>query len=116
MYQFYGGMTGNLVATTPSANLEAVATKATANAKVLLGSRGTTGTMTLRLNRLDTVPGLVTGGRVRVIVQRVPDNGGGAVTGPAVVTDTMLSVSGDSVSVSVPWTNTNDGYTVTLQP
>lgn len=116
MYQFYGGMTGSSVTTTPSADFEAVATKNTGTAKVLLGNRGGAGTVTVNIARLDAVPGLVTGGQVRVIVQRVPDNNGGAVTGPVTVTDQTVTVTGNAVSLSVPWTSARDGYTVTVLP
>jgi hypothetical protein len=47
-------------------------------------------------------------------MQRVPHNGGGSVQGPVTVTDQILTVSANSVSVSVPWTDFHDGYTITL--
>jgi len=116
MYDFYGSMTGNLVSTTPSTDLEAVASKNTGIVKVLLGNHGTTGTMTVNINRLDTVSGLISGGHVRVILQRVPDNNGGAVTGPVTVSDTTVTVNNNAIAVSVPWTNAKDGYTITIEP
>lgn len=85
------------------------------NAKILLGSNGNTGTVTVDLDRLDTTS-VVENGRVRAMVQRIPNNGGGAVTGPVTVSDQTLTVSGNSASVNVPWTNAADGYTVTLLP
>jgi hypothetical protein len=115
LYRFYGSQTGSVVKTTASGNLDLLATKNTGTAKVLLGNHGTTGTMTVALNRLDTTS-VVTGGQVRAILQRVPYNGGGAVTGPVTVTDQLLTVSGNSASVSVPWTDYHDGYTITLLP
>ena len=116
MYEFYGSMTGSLVATTPSSDIEAVASKNAGNVKVLLGNHGTTGTMTVGIDRLDTVSGLVSAGRVRVILQRVPDNNGGAVSGPVTVSDTTVAVNGNAVTVPVPWTNASDGYTITIEP
>jgi hypothetical protein len=59
---------------------------------------------------------VVENGRVRAIVQRIPNNSGGAVTGPVTVSDQTLTVGGNSASVSVPWTDAADGYTVTLLP
>ncbi|HJP80473.1 MAG TPA: beta-xylosidase [Pseudonocardiaceae bacterium] len=116
MYDFYGGMTGSLVATTPSASLEAVASKNTGTVKVLLGNHGVSGTMTVDINRLDTVSGLIKNGQVEVLLQRVPDGNGGAVGGPVTVSDKVVNVSGNTVTVSVPWTNANDGYTITVRP
>ncbi|WP_241826905.1 RICIN domain-containing protein [Streptomyces graminilatus] len=117
LYRYYGSQTGNVVKVTPGANTDGLATKdnSARNAKILLGSNGNTGTVTVALNRLDTTS-VVENGRVRAVVQRIPNNGGGAVTGPVTVSDRTLSVGGDSASVSVPWTDSKDGYTVTLLP
>ncbi|WP_329348999.1 MULTISPECIES: RICIN domain-containing protein [unclassified Streptomyces] len=38
------------------------------------------------------------------------------MTGPETIADTTLTVSGNAASVSLPWTNAKDGYTVTLTP
>ena len=51
-----------------------------------------------------------------MIVQRVPDNNGGAVTGPVTMTDQTVIVTSNAVSLSVPWTSARDGYTVTVLP
>ncbi|MFE9644669.1 RICIN domain-containing protein [Streptomyces sp. NPDC006365] len=117
LYRYYGSQTGNVVKVTPGTNTDGLATKdnTARNAKILLGSNGNTGTVTVDLDRLDTTS-VVENGRVRAIVQRIPNNGGGAVTGPVTVSDQTLTVSGNSASVSVPWTNAADGYTVILLP
>ncbi|WP_244187992.1 RICIN domain-containing protein [Streptomyces regalis] len=117
LYRYYGSQTGNIVKVTPGTNTDGLATKdnTARNAKILLGSNGNTGNVTVSLNRLDTTS-VVENGRVRAIVQRIPNNGGGAVTGPVTVSDQTLTVSGNSASASVPWTNAADGYTVTLLP
>jgi hypothetical protein len=117
LYRYYGSQTGNIVNLTPGTNTDGLATKdnSARNAKILLGSNGNTGNVTVSLNRLDTTS-VVENGQVRAIVQRIPNNGGGAVTGPVTVSDQTLTVSGNSASVSVPWTDAADGYTVTLLP
>ncbi|WP_217210773.1 RICIN domain-containing protein [Streptomyces sp. AC550_RSS872] len=117
LYRYYGSQTGNIVNFTPGTNTDGLATKdnSARNAKILLGSNGNTGNVTVNLNRLDTAS-VVENGRVRAIVQRIPNNGGGAVTGPVTVADQTLTVSNNSASVSVPWTDAADGYTVTLLP
>ncbi|MFI2435720.1 RICIN domain-containing protein [Streptomyces sp. NPDC018693] len=116
-YRYYGSQTGNIVNLTPGTNTDGVATKdnSARNAKILLGSNGNTGNVAVNLNRLDTTS-VVENSRVRAIVQRIPHNGGGAVTGPVTVSDQTLTVSGNSASVSVPWTDAADGYTITLLP
>ncbi|GHA74441.1 MULTISPECIES: RICIN domain-containing protein [Streptomyces] len=117
LYRYYGSQTGSIVNVTPGTNTDGVATKdnSARNAKILLGSNGNTGNVTVELNRLDTTS-VVENRRVRAIVQRIPNNGGGAVTGPVTVSDRTLTVSGNSAAVSVPWTDAADGYTVTLLP
>ncbi|PBC70374.1 broad specificity phosphatase PhoE [Streptomyces sp. TLI_235] len=117
LYRYYGSQTGNIVNLTPGANTDGLATKdSTArNAKILLGSNGNTGNVTVNLGRLDTTS-VPENGQVRAIVQRIPNNGGGAVTGPVTVSDQTLAVNNNSASVNVPWTDAADGYTVTLLP
>lgn len=117
LYRYYGSQTGNVVKVTPGTGTDGLATKdnSARNARILLGSNGNTGNVTVNLDRLDTT-GVVENGQVRAIVQRIPNNGGAAVTGPVTVSDQTLTVSGNSASVNVPWTDSKDGYTVTLLP
>lgn len=116
-YRFYGSQTGNIVNFIPGTNTDGFATKdnTAANAKILLGSNGNTGNVTVHLNGLGTTS-VVQNGQVRAILQRIPYNNGGAVAGPVTVSDQTLTVSGNSASLTVPWTNAQDGYTVTLLP
>ena len=109
--------TGNIVNFIPGNGIDGLATKDNAanNAKVLLGSNGNTGTVMVNLTGLNTTS-VVTNGQVRAVLQRIPDNGGAAVTGPETVSDQDLTVSNNVVAVSVPFTNANDGYPITLLP
>ncbi|MFE9428834.1 RICIN domain-containing protein [Kitasatospora sp. NPDC006697] len=115
MYRYYGAQTGNIVNLVPGNGIDGLATKddTAGNAKVLLGSNGNTGNVTVNLTGLNTTS-VVQNGRVRAVVQRVPD--GAAVDGPVTVSDSTLSVGNNAVSVTVPYTNAKDGYTVTLLP
>jgi hypothetical protein len=116
-YRYYGSQTGNIVNFIPGTNTDGFATKdnAAGNAKVLLGSNGNTGNVTVNLTGLNTTS-VVSGGQVRAVVQRIPDNNGGAVDGPVTVSDSLLSVSNNAASLTVPYTNAKDAYTVTLLP
>ena len=116
-YNFYASMTGTLANLTPTGGMDGVATKdnTAGNAKVLLGSNGVADTVTLALNRLDTTS-VVRNGQVRVVVQRVPYNGGGAVSGPVTVSDQTVNVASNSAAVTINWTSAQDGYTVTVLP
>ncbi|SDO80853.1 Ricin-type beta-trefoil lectin domain-like [Streptomyces sp. cf386] len=117
IYRYYGSQSGNIVNLIPGTGTDGLATKdnAAKNAKVLLGSNGNTGTVTVNLTGLNTTS-VVESGRVRAVVQRVPHNNGTAVTGPETISDTTLAVNGNAASLALPWSNANDGYTVTLLP
>ncbi|MGW2830901.1 RICIN domain-containing protein [Streptomyces sp. NPDC001286] len=117
MYRYYGSQSGNIVRLTPGSGIDGLATKdnTAKNTKLLLGSNGNTGNVTVGLTGLDTTS-VVESGKVRAVVQRVPYNSGAAVAGPETVSDAVLSVSNNAASVSIPWSNAKDGYTVTLLP
>ncbi|MPY60614.1 RICIN domain-containing protein [Streptomyces spongiae] len=116
-YRYYGSQTGSVVGVTPGTGTDGFATKdnSAKNAKILLGSNGNTGTVTVNLTGLNTTS-VVEGGQVRAVVQRNPYDNGNAVSGPTTVSDTTLTVSGNAASLTVPWTNAKDAYTVTLLP
>ncbi|MFC5668363.1 RICIN domain-containing protein [Kitasatospora misakiensis] len=116
-YRFYGSQTGNIVNLVPGGNTDGFATKdnAAGNAKILLGSNGNTGNVTVNLTGLNTTS-VVSGGKVRAILQRLPYVGGAAMNGPVTVTDQNLTVTSNGASLTVPWTDSRDGYTVTLLP
>ncbi|WP_405652365.1 RICIN domain-containing protein [Streptomyces sp. NBC_00019] len=117
MYRYYGSQTGNIVNFIPGTNTDGLATKdnAAQNAKILLGSNGNAGNVTVNLTGLGTTS-VVANGQVRAIVQRIPYNNGAAVAGPETIADTNLTVNNSAASVSIPWSNAKDGYTVTLLP
>ncbi|MEU7788829.1 RICIN domain-containing protein [Amycolatopsis sp. NPDC049159] len=116
VYRFYGSQTGRIAATTPSGSYDAFATATSGTAKVLLGGGGTTGNVAVALRRLDATTGIVQDNQVRVLVQRIPYNGGGAVAGPVTVQNSVLTLSGNAVTVNVPHTNADDTFTLTLLP
>jgi hypothetical protein len=118
LYHFYAEMTGTRAEVTPGTDLDGYATAddEASQAALLLGTKGSTGTMTVNLTGLDAVDGLVQDGTVRAVVERVPWNNGGVVNGLEPVTDENLTVEGDSATVTIPWTDYHDAYTVTLLP
>lgn len=115
-YRFYGSQTGQIVSVTPSQSYDAVATKTSGAAKILVGGGGTTGNVAVGLQRLDTTSGIVQNNQVRVLVQRIPYNGGGAVAGPVTVQNSVVTLSGNATTVNVPHTVADDTYTITLLP
>jgi hypothetical protein len=116
VYRFYGSQTGLISSVTPSPAYDAFATRAPGIAKVLVGGGGTTGNIAVNLQRLDATSGIVANNRVRVVAQRIPHNGGGAVQGPVTVSDTVVTLSNNATTVTLPHTNADDTFTLTLLP
>ena len=116
VYNFYAGQTGSTVSTTASAGYDAYATKAAGNAKVLVGGGRTTGTIAVNLQGLETTSGVVIDNRARVVVQRIPYNNGGAVTGPVTVQDGLVSLNGNAARVTIANNTITDAYTITVLP
>ncbi|MEU8659998.1 RICIN domain-containing protein [Actinoplanes philippinensis] len=116
VYRFYAGQTGTGVATTPSAGYDAYATMTTGTAKILVGGGRTTGNVTVNLRNLASTSGVVVGNQVRVRVQRIPHNGGGAVAGPVTVQDRIVTLTGNATAVTFADTTITDAYTITVLP
>ncbi|MEO3876259.1 ricin-type beta-trefoil lectin domain protein [Nonomuraea sp. B12E4] len=114
VYRFYGSQTGRLVSVTPSSNYDAFATKANGNAKILVGGGTTTGNVAVGLQRIDTTSGIVQNNQVRVLVERIPNNGGGAVTGPITVQNSVVTLTNNGTTVNLPHTAIDDTFTITL--
>jgi hypothetical protein len=115
-YNFYAGQTGQIASVTPSVSYDAFATKAAGSAKVLIGGGRTTGNVAVNLQRLDTTSGIVQNNQVRVVVQNIAYNNGGAVGGPVTVRDSVVTLSNNATTVSVPHTAVDDTATITLLP
>ncbi|WP_310739659.1 ricin-type beta-trefoil lectin domain protein [Microbispora sp. H10830] len=116
VYRFYGSQTGQIASVTPSSNYDAFATKTSGTAKILVGGGRTTGNIAVNLQRLDTTSDIVQNNQVRVLVERIPYNGGGAVTGPVTVQNTVATLSGNGTTVNLPHTAVDDTFTITLLP
>ncbi|GAB2881233.1 RICIN domain-containing protein [Streptomyces mayteni] len=116
VYRFYASQTGQIVSTTPSQSYDAFATKTNGSARILVGGGGTTGNIAVNLRRLDATSGIAQNNQVRVLVQRVPYNNGGAVQGPITVRNSVVNLSGNATTVNLPHTNADDAFTITLLP
>jgi hypothetical protein len=116
VYRFYAGQTGVSVATTPSAGYDAYATKTNGTAKVLVGGGRTTGNITVNLQALDTTSGIVATNQVRIRVQRMPYNNGGAVAGPTIVQDRVVTLNSAAATVSIANNTITDAYAITVLP
>ena len=52
----------------------------------------------------------------RVLVQRVPYNSGGAVSGPITTQDSVLTLSGGGATVNLQHSNADETFTITVLP
>jgi len=116
VYRFYASQTGTAVATTPSGGYDAYATRADGNARILVGGGRTTGTIAVNLQALNATTGIVSGNRARVVVERIPHNNGGAVTGPVTVQDQVVTLTNNATTVTINNGSLTDAYTITLLP
>jgi hypothetical protein len=116
VYRYYATQTGQIVSVTPSPAYDAFATKTTGAARILVGGGGTTGNIAVGIQRLDTTSGIVTNNQVRVLAQRIPYNGGGAVQGPVTIQNSVVTLTGNAITVNLPHTNIDESFTITLLP
>jgi hypothetical protein len=58
---------------------------------------------------------LVTSGRTRVLIERMPSTNA-FVSAPTVVSDSQVTLSGTTLTVSINWANALDAYAITLTP
>jgi Ricin-type beta-trefoil lectin domain-like len=116
VYRYYATQTGQITAVTPSVSYDAFATKANGNAKILVGGGGTTGNIAVNLQRLDTTSGIVQNNQIRVQVQRIPYNNGGAVQGPVTINNSVVTLNGNATTVNLPHTSADETFTITLLP
>jgi len=116
VYRFYATQTGQIASVTPSESYDAFATKTDGSAKILVGGGRTTGNVAVNLQGLDTTNGIVQNNQVRVVVQNIPYNDGGAVTDPVTVQDSVVTVSGNSATVNLSHNDINATSTITLLP
>jgi hypothetical protein len=116
VYRFYGSQTGTIANVIPSTAYDAFATTKTGEAKILVGGGGTTGNVAVNLRNLNATSGIVQNNQVRAIVERIPYNGGGAVAGPVVVQDTVVTLSNNGTTINLPHNNADETFTITLLP
>jgi hypothetical protein len=116
-YQRYGALSGRLVSTTPSARIDLVASRDERGkiVQVLLGNKGgLQGDVTVRFQGLDKAAYVREGHRIHVVVERIPENKGGAVGNLQTALDTRMPVSDNALDVMIPWTSDRDAFVVRL--
>jgi hypothetical protein len=74
---------------------------------------GATGSIDVRYNNIPSW--LVSGGSVNVRVERMPSTNS-YVSAPTVVSNSRVTVSGNSILTTINWTSAKDAYAITLTP
>ncbi len=118
-YQRYGALSGRLVSTTPSAKIDLVASCDDRGkiVQVLLGNKGgLQGDVTVRFQGLDKAAYVREGHRIHVVVERIPEDKGGAVANLQTALDTRMPVRDNALDVMIPWTSDRDAFVVRLGP
>ena len=72
--------------------------------------------MTVRFQGVDKAAYLREGDRVHVVVERIPEDNGGAVAGVQVVLDNRMTVRENTLDVTIPWTSDRDAFAIRLGP
>jgi hypothetical protein len=114
VYKRYADQTGLRCAVMAGSQVDAVAFQDADKTKsiILVGNRGgTTGSVNVVVRNIPEW--LQSGGTVKVLLERMP-TGAAAATAPTVVSNAMVTVTCDSITVTIDWSNAQDGYTVTL--
>jgi len=116
LYEWYGGMSGNMLTTVPPAQtgIDGAASLNSARNQIQVILGGSAGSSAVTVNGLSSVPAF--GSTVHVKLEYVPSLGRTtAVSGPITISDTDFTVTGGSITVPVA-TNASDGYHLVVTP
>ena len=117
-YRAYAALSGNLVATSSgNADIAVTASKnqSQGRAVALIGNDSDqTGTTTIQVNGLSSVPWIESNGTVHATLQRIPD--ASYVYAPTTVTDKSLTVTNGSISIPATFQAGTDAFFLTLSP
>jgi hypothetical protein len=116
VYKRYADQTGQRTNITAGSTHDGIVFQDSAARKSLavLGNRGgNAGTVTVTYNNMPSY--LVTSGRTRVLIERMPSTNA-FVSAPTVVSDSQVTLSGTTLTVTINWANALDAYAITLTP
>ncbi|OCT15485.1 hypothetical protein A8709_15530 [Paenibacillus pectinilyticus] len=116
-YKSYADMSGTIVGTTASANIDGVASKDATkqSASILLGNRGgETGDMDVNVINLNTAAYLINNGKTHVVVSWI--NNLDPLAAPVVTQSFDATVVNNAIRVTIPWNYDVDAFTIALTP
>ena len=116
-YERYGKMTGTSVSTVNSETLDAVASRDTGAAYILLGRFDVPDAgndAQLFLTNLGSIADLIQNGKIHVLAERIVDSGLAASVGSVTTINANFTVANGQLIISLPNFNAFDAYFVTL--
>jgi hypothetical protein len=114
IYKRYADQTGLQAIVTAGAQADAVAylDAAARKAIIVVGNKGSvTGTVSVKITNIPA--DLQASGSAQVLIENMPD-GTAAVSAPTVVSDSAMTLTGNSLTVPWSWSKAADGYAITL--
>ena len=118
VYERYGRMSGESVATTGATSLNVVASKDTGLAYALVGRFAQSSSKAqILLDNLDDVQSLLQNGKVHVLAERIANSNTSASTGPTVTINADYTVTNGQLLLTLPnFGSSYDAYAITLSP
>jgi hypothetical protein len=108
-YKRYADITDQMINVKAGSKIDGVAGTDSVTRKTII----LLDTMTLEIKGFDSIAYLLDSGQVNVLVERIP-SGSEVVTPPPMVSNQVLSIIGNTLTLTVDWTNSLDAYSITL--
>ena len=113
----YADMSGTIVGTTASANIDGVSSKDSVkqSALILLGNKGgVTGDIDVNVINFNTASYLIGSGKTHVVVSWI--NNIDPVAAPIVTQTLDATVVNNAIKVTIPWNYASDAFTIAITP
>jgi hypothetical protein len=116
-YKAYADMSGTIVGTNASANIDGVSSKnsGTSSALSLLGNKGgVTGDIDVNIINFSTAAYLVNNGKTHVVISWI--NNLDPLAAPVITQTLDVTVVNNAIKVTIPWNYAVDAFTIALTP
>jgi hypothetical protein len=117
VYQRYASQTGLRTNITPGSTHDGIVFQDSGARKsvAVLGAKASASTGSITVTYTNIPSWLQSSGTVHVLVERMPSTNA-LVSAPTTVSSTNVTVSGNAITITIPWSNALDAYAVTLTP
>lgn len=117
VYERYASQTGLRTEITPSAHIDGTVFQDSSVEKsiAVIGNKAGGPTGDIAVNYTNIPSWLQSNGKVNVLLEDMPSTNA-YVSAPTVVSNSAVTVSNNSITVTIDWTNALDAYAITLTP